>query len=598
MKAVAYCRKSTSGVGENGVERQEGSFARQRTAIEDYAERKGFTIVKWYEDEASGKTLSKRKDFLQMVKDARAGKFKIALFGEYDRFMRNVLEAWRYELEFRDAGVKLHFSNLRNDGSDQEEMYKDMFRRMAASFSKQLAEKCIQGMIRKAHMGSWLGGVPPYGYRTQKNPDGKILLVVHEPEAEVVREMFSLSLKGWGHMRIAEFLNEKGIPSSEAARIRNSRMNQNPDGKWSGGTVRMVLRNPIYAGTFRWNRTERSDCFDWKLEGKGTVEIGEIRRDLDRFKGAESSIYCDRKKDKAEWIVKEGAAPAIVPAEIFESVQARFKQYVSRNWNRGNNMKYLMAKGLKCANCGNFCSGHRYGKVLKTSGEKVFYEFYRCGGAMKKGTHGRGGRTALIRMPAIDDKVVNGILSRAKRFMDPVRVKELFKNRIQRFMDERPSRLPKAKEELERAEKEIVRTIEAYAKFGVSIPEDKRLELMDRKRRLEDEISALLAAGESYPALDINREAEEFIAGIKNAPEILEAGHPMDRIRLREKFLKSAEIKWLAGKPSPEVKFTWYRVPMSCSLRSEGPPPPILMSLVSITPEVFCFRGFLFSTLV
>ena len=59
MKAVAYCRKSTSGTDESGVERQEGSFARQKASIDDYARRKGIEIVRWYEEPVSGKSIRK-----------------------------------------------------------------------------------------------------------------------------------------------------------------------------------------------------------------------------------------------------------------------------------------------------------------------------------------------------------------------------------------------------------------------------------------------------------------------------------------------------------------------------------------------------------
>lgn len=582
MKAVAYLRKSTSGVGENGVERQEGSFDRQRAVIEDYARKSNFTITKWYEDEASGKTLRKRKKFLEMVRDAKAGKFKIILFSEYDRFMRNVREAWRYELELQDAGVELHFSNFRNDGSDAEETYKDMFRRMAASYSKNLAEKCIQGMLRKARMGSWLGGVPPYGYRARRLPDGRVELAVHGAEAKIVEEIFRLSLKGLGHMRIAETLNERGVPSGEAARARNSVSNQNPDGKWGGNSVRMILRNQIYKGVYRWNKAARVDCFDWSVKDRGTVEIGKFRHELPGFK-REDGVYVERAKPEDKWIEKPGSVPAIIQAEIFDEVQARFKPYVSRGWNRSNNVKYLMAKGLRCANCGNNCHGHRYNKVLKSTGERHFYEFYRCSGHTRKGTHGDPVKP-MIKRQAVDDAVIGGILKRAGAFASAERVRELFKNRLRDFLGSRPNRLAQVEDELAKVEKEIQRTIEAYAKFDAPIPEEKRLGLMRRKRELESELGGLVAAGETSFSFDIDREADGFLAGARDVKKLLDSVHPTDRIRCREWFLKSAEIRWFPDR-NPDVKLCWYRIPRihggagpsAVDLAKEGPAPEIII---------------------
>lgn len=580
-KAVAYIRKSTSGTGENGVERQEGSFDRQRAAIEDYAKRKEITITKWYEDEASGKTLRKREKFREMVRDAEAGKFKMIIFGEYDRFMRNVHEAMRYEVLFEDLGVELNFTNLSNDGGEEDHIIKSVVRSMAARYSIDLATRCLQGMIQKAEKGSWLGGIPPYGYRSERCPDGRVELIIHEEEAKAVRMIFEYSLAGWGHKRIAAWLNDNGVPSSETARSRNSLSNWNPDGKWSGNAVRAVLRNSIYKGLFRWNKAERVDCFDWEREGKGTVKVGKFRIKLDRFKKL-NGFYVDRIKPEEKWIKKPNAVPAIVSAETFERVQDRFRPYASRNWHRGNNVRYLMAKGLRCANCGNNCNGHRYGKFLEGAKEKAFYEYYRCSGDVRKGSHGKAARP-MVRREAIDDVVTEGILRRAGTLMDLSRVKELFRNRLREYLDSRPNRLAQVEQEMERVEKEIERTIEAYARFGKPIPEERRLDLIDRKRILEAERDSLVAAGETSFSFDVDQEVENFLSGIRDVKEVLNAGLPVDRIRLRERFLKSAEIKWFPDR-IPEVKLYWYKIPKThisegptiFGLTKEGPAPGLI----------------------
>ncbi|HEU4758665.1 MAG TPA: recombinase family protein [Dehalococcoidia bacterium] len=96
-----------------------------------------------------------------------------------------------------------------------------------------LGEKVRAAMRRKAVKGEALGR-PPYGYRVGP----KRRLVVVAEEGSVVRYIFRLYLKdGLGIRRIARRLNE------ESLRTRRS-------GLWSMVTVRDILRNRAYVGTY------------------------------------------------------------------------------------------------------------------------------------------------------------------------------------------------------------------------------------------------------------------------------------------------------------------------------------------------------------
>lgn len=561
MKAVAYIRKSTSGIEENGVQRQEGSFARQRAAILDYAKRKGIEIVRWYEEPVSGKSIRKRKIFHQMVKDAKSSSrpFQCIIFGEYDRFMRDVKEAMRYEVELDDAGVELHFTNLRNDGSPEDDMFKSLARNMAAKYSLDLAQRVVQGMVRKAKMGSWLGGIPPFGYRKEKNQNGFISLVIDTEEAKVVETIFKLSLKGWGHKKIAGWLNDKKIHSGPAARARSSIMNRNPDGKWSGETIRMLLRNPVYKGVYRWNKRARVDCFDWRLEGQGTITVGKLRTQLKEFKN-NGSCFVDRQKNSEEWIKKEGVIPVIIPPEIFDAVQERFKPYTSRKWQRNNNAKHLMSGFLRCQNCGHGLSGHRYNKMVITTGQRAYYEYYRCMGAVRKGTHGASIKP-MIKREAVDVRVRDGILRRADALLNRGRVREIFKNRIAEFMRTKPNRLVQVEQELKRIDGEMNRIIEAYTRFEKAIPEDRIKALNARREKFERERKSLLDAGDCC-FFDADHEADEFLAKTRVVRGILDKGELVERRRLRDCFLKRAEVNWLAPDGVPEVELEWFKLPL------------------------------------
>lgn len=96
-----------------------------------------------------------------------------------------------------------------------------------------VSERVRAAMRRKAVRGEVLGR-PPYGYRV--GPRHRLELVPEE--AVVVRYIFRLYLQeGMGIRRIAGQLNEEGIPTRRG-------------GRWSMVSVRDLLRNRVYLGTY------------------------------------------------------------------------------------------------------------------------------------------------------------------------------------------------------------------------------------------------------------------------------------------------------------------------------------------------------------
>jgi DNA invertase Pin-like site-specific DNA recombinase len=101
------------------------------------------------------------------------------------------------------------------------------------SSAERRREQVRSGMRDRALRGEVLGRAP-YGYRVVNRH-----LRVHDAEAEVVQEIFARYLdEGEGVRLIAAGLNERGI------RTRRG-------GAWSIASVRAVLRNAVYVGTYR-----------------------------------------------------------------------------------------------------------------------------------------------------------------------------------------------------------------------------------------------------------------------------------------------------------------------------------------------------------
>src|SRR5690606_32303628 len=130
-------------------------------------------------------------------------------------------------LQLAALGLPLQFA----DGTDPDRAVLDEWAGRAPGERRR--ERAIEGMRRRALRGEVLGR-SPYGYRItgrRLEPD--------EAEAPVVRRIFRLYLEdGEGVRRIAGRLNADGL------RTRRG-------GPWSMVTVRDLLRNPVYTGTYR-----------------------------------------------------------------------------------------------------------------------------------------------------------------------------------------------------------------------------------------------------------------------------------------------------------------------------------------------------------
>jgi hypothetical protein len=163
------------------------------------------------------------------------------------------------------------------------------------------------------------------GIFTKRGVERKTYEIV-ETEAEIVKKIFNLFTEsGYGGIRIAKYLNEKGYKTHKGF-------------DWSYSTVNNMLKNPIYTGYL---------CFH-----KTTVPVGGGKR--------------RRVQNKDEWIYSREKIPEfeIISEEQFEKAQ-RIKQ--ARN-----------NKNKKCEE-----ANKEYFKY-QTKGDMLFTGYIICGGCGAK----------------------------------------------------------------------------------------------------------------------------------------------------------------------------------------------------------------------
>jgi len=325
VKAVAYARFSSDN-------QREESIIAQLRAIREYAQQKGYTIIKEYTDEARSATTDDRPAFLQMIHDITSGllQVEVVLVHKLDRFARNRYDSAFYRRELKKNGVRLESVLEPLDDSPESVILESVLEGMAEYYSKNLAREARKGMKENAYECKHNGGLPPLGYDV--DPETK-KYVINEKEAEAVRLIFQRVLEGVSYTALAEELNLKGY-QTKAGRPFNK------------NSFTEILSNEKYKGIYIWDRSRA------KVAGK---------RNNHESKPAEEIIRIP------------GGVPAIVEEEVFEAVQ---KMRAARKHKGAANkakLDYLLSGKIFCGLCESPYVGDP-----GTTGKKLRQPTYKC----------------------------------------------------------------------------------------------------------------------------------------------------------------------------------------------------------------------------
>lgn len=324
--AAAYARYSSDNQRDESIDAQ-------LRAIEDYAKRNGYRIVKVYIDKAKSATTDKRPEFQHMVQDSDLDLFSAVIVHKLDRFSRNKYDSATYKRKLKRNGVKLLSVTENLDDSPESTILESVIEGMAEYFSKNLAREVMKGMKETALQCKHTGGTPPLGYDI--DPATKRYLL-NESEAEAIREIFSMYLNGYGYRRMISELNRKGFKTKKGR----------PFGK---NSIRELLRNEKYSGVYVFNRAS----------SKNDSGVRNNHQD----------------KEDASIIRIDGGVPAIISKEDFQKAQRKMAANKRQPGFYCAKEIYLLSGLIFCGECGLAMQGnHRRGNDKRPK-----YISYRCG---------------------------------------------------------------------------------------------------------------------------------------------------------------------------------------------------------------------------
>ena len=319
-RAVIYARFSSD------MQREESIDAQVR-ACTAYAQSKGYNIIDTYIDEAkSGRDVTKRDAYNQMLADAMEDKFDVIIFHKVDRNSRNELNYFKFKDKLEKLGIRYEYAAQHIDAlSPEGQMMETIMVGMAAYYSRNLAKETKKGLNENAYKAQFNGGTPPLGYKIVDK-----YYVIDDQEAEAIRLIFNLYVAGHGYKDICIILAKKGFTTR----------NGQPFGK---NSLYDIIGNERYCGTYTFNKSPR------KKGGR--------------------NMHAKTRPD--DFIRLEDAIPAIVSKDVFQQAQARRRINKERPAFKSK-VNYLLSGKIICGHCGQAMGGH------SVTPHKKMYSYYGC----------------------------------------------------------------------------------------------------------------------------------------------------------------------------------------------------------------------------
>jgi site-specific DNA recombinase len=328
QRCAIYTRKST----DEGLEQEFNSLDAQREAAEAFvASQKGEgwdALPERYDDGGYSGGNTDRPALQRLLADIDAGRVNVVVVYKVDRLSRSLLDFAKIMERF-DAG-KVAFVSVTqqfNTATSMGRLVLHILLSFAQFEREMIAERTRDKMSAARRKGKWVGGNLILGYDV--DPKGG-RLVVNEPEAARVREIFGLYLREESLIPTVTELNRRGWTTKEWT-TKNGRVHAG--GEYTKPNLFGLLTNVTYTG---------------QVNHKGTVYPGEH--------------------------------PAIVERDVFDRTQ----ELLRHNGRTGgasvrNKHGALLKSLLRCAPC-DASMVHTY-----TAKGAKRYRYYVCLTAQKQG---------------------------------------------------------------------------------------------------------------------------------------------------------------------------------------------------------------------
>lgn len=227
-KAVCYIRVSTEEQAREGV-----SLEAQEERLRAYCKMTSLEVVEMIREEgvSATKPLRERPGGEILTRLINTGKANSVVALKLDRLFRNAEDALQQTREWDKKGVTLHLVDMGGQALNTQSAMGRFFLNVMAGFAELernlIAERTATALNhKKKNLEAY--SPTPLGFERIEDTLRK-----DKGEWEIVDYIFQLREEGLSYWKIAEDLNNRGIPGKRG-------------GKWYAGTVRYIIQNDLY----------------------------------------------------------------------------------------------------------------------------------------------------------------------------------------------------------------------------------------------------------------------------------------------------------------------------------------------------------------
>ena len=349
-RVVIYARVSTEHEAQiNALENQLDWY---KPILEMHKE---WQVVNWYVDKGiTGTSAEKRPQFMQMIFDAKSGKFDMIITREVSRFARNTVDTLNYTRLLKTHKVDVYFINDNIKTSDGDGEFRlTIMASLSQDESRKTSVRVKAGQQTSMDNGVFYGSGNILGYRQKETIDDNnkkhVDFLVEPEQAETVKMIFCMYLDGHGLMQIKNELERQG------------RLTAMGKTNWHCTVISHVLKNSFYCGIITYHKEYVPDFLvQKKVKNYGEVELTQV-------KGRHEPIITVEQYERVQAIMKSKTKePKITPN--------------GRNCTGKTLPKDIWGRLLVCS------CGHGVNRVHWSGSGKTMKIAYRCRSVTQNGT--------------------------------------------------------------------------------------------------------------------------------------------------------------------------------------------------------------------
>ena len=321
---LLYLRKSRQ---DDPNETVEEVLAKHEAQLQEWAERElgcRITEENIYREIVSGESIDAREEIKKIIARLEDPNVAGVIVMEPSRLSRGdladcsrIIDSFR----FSKSLVATPYMTYDLENKMERKFFKDELLR-GNDFLEYTKDILWRGRVAAVKRGCYIGNYAPYGFKKIKIGKDHTLEII-EDDAEVVRLVFDLYIKeGLTPYRIACRLNEMGVKPARCD-------------VWKKDTIRVMLRNPHYAGYVAFNRIKLTPV----LENGKIIKKRLAQSDEDA-------------------IIAEGKHQAIIDRDTWAAAQ----ELVARNPRTApvTELRNPLASIFFCKKCGHAMALHPY----------------------------------------------------------------------------------------------------------------------------------------------------------------------------------------------------------------------------------------------